>query len=415
MNTWRPRRRAVIGDKSQRRHRPDYWLIIIILTLMVIGVIVVYAISPGLSVQRQVGENYFVSKQIIAIVLGLVAFTIVSHTPVRWWRNAEKPLIIAAAVAAVAVQLFGEEVNGAARWVHIGGLSFQAAELIKFALLVWLAGFLVERARGGTLNDYQRMFKPLFIALGLIAGVVGWLESDLGSAGVMVAIMTAMVFVAGVPLRRILAVGGVVLLGTVLLIASSPYRRERIFTFMNPEQDCLDAGYQACQALIAIGSGGMVGKGLAHSVQAYGYLPEAANDSIFAIYAEKFGFIGTMVLIGLFIALFARLFRTLERAPDSYSRLLVTGVLAWLSTQAIINMGAMLGLLPLKGITLPFISYGGTSVVFVSAAAGLAFQISRYTTYGVNLEQNPTERKHYDSNSSRRRVRGSYYPGISSR
>jgi cell division protein FtsW len=195
-----------------------------------------------------------------------------------------------------------------------------------------------------------------------------------------------MVFVAGLPLKRLAMVGGVLAISFGLLIVPFAYRRDRVSTYLNPEQDCQTTGYQACQALIAVGSGGMFGKGLAHSVQAYGYLPEAANDSIFAIFAEKFGFLGASLLITLFVLFFTRLKNIMERAPDMFSRLLVGGVLAWLSTQAIINIGAMIGLLPLKGITLPFISYGGTSIIFVLAAVGVVFNISRYTTYGVNTE-----------------------------
>jgi len=177
----------------------------------------------------------------------------------------------------------------------------------------------------------------------------------------------------------------------MLLILPFSYRRDRITTFMNPERDCQTSGYQTCQALIAVGSGGLFGKGLAHSGQAFGYLPEAANDSIFAIIAEKFGFVGASMLIVLLTMFFVRVKNIMERAPDDFSRLIVAGVLAWLSTQAVINIGAMLALLPLKGITLPFISYGGTSVIFVMAAVGLVFNISRYTSYGVNSDTAPRD------------------------
>jgi len=165
------------------------------------------------------------------------------------------------------------------------------------------------------------------------------------------------------------------------LISAVPYRRERLMTFLHPTANCQSTGYQACQALISVGSGGLIGLGLGRSVQAYGYLPEAANDSIFAIYAEKFGFIGVTILLALFVALFARLKTIAVRAPNNFSRFFVVGVMAWLSIQSFINIGAMIGLLPLKGITLPFVSYGGTSVVFIMAAMGVVFQISRYTSY----------------------------------
>lgn len=394
-------------EAKARRHRPDYILPLLSLILMVIGLITVFAISPALAAQNNVSDNYYVSKQVIAILLGVGAFVAVGNVRPSWWRKAEKPLIISAAVASVAVRLLGEQVNGAYRWIQIGGFSFQVAELIKFALVIWLAGFLADRMRDGELADFNKTMKPLLFALGIIGALVAVLQSDLGSAAVMIAIMSAMVFVAGMPMRKVLLVGGVIAIGVFLAISTSGYRRSRVETFLNPASDCQGAGYQSCQALIAVGSGGMFGLGLARSVQAYGYLPEAANDSIFAIYAEKFGFLGSAVLIGLFVALFARIMKIFERAPDDYMRLLVAGVLAWLSTQAIINIGAMIGLLPLKGITLPFISYGGTSLLFVGAGVGLVFAVSRYTSFRINLDVKEGSR--HEGSSSRRGQRGAYY------
>ncbi|MDB5164023.1 MAG: Stage sporulation protein [Candidatus Saccharibacteria bacterium] len=390
MSTSQRRRPSTIDAREQRRHRPDYWLVMLATALIAIGLVVVYAISPGLD-KNGAGGGYYVSKQFMAIGLSAVAFLAVANTPVQWWRKVEKPMIIAAAVAAVAVRLFGQRVNGAYRWIQFGGMSFQAVELIKFALLIWLAGFLSDRIRRGALNNYQQTLKPLMIVLGAIGAVVAVFQSDLGSTGVMVAMMAAMVFVAGMPLKRVGMIAGIVVIGTVLAVASSGYRRDRLLTYLHPERDCQNAGYQACQALIAVGSGGIAGLGLARSVQAYGYLPEAANDSIFAIIAEKFGFIGVTLLLAIYAAFFARLKAIAERAPDDYSRLIVMGILAWFSTQALINIGAMIGLLPIKGITLPFISYGGTSLLFVAGALGVAFNISRYTTFVPQTNQPPNK------------------------
>ena len=410
----RTARRRPVFEKTTRRHKPDYILLLLSLVLLSLGLIVVYAISPGLSAQKGVSENYYVGKQLVAVALGIGAFLVTSNIPVQWWRRLEKPLIVTAGVAALAVRLIGEEVNGAYRWIQIGGLSFQAAELIKFALLVWLAGFLTDRLNRGELADEKLTFKPLLITLGVIALVVAKIQSDLGSTGVMVMIMASMIFVVGLPLKKIMMIGGIIAIGTTLLIASSSYRRDRFETFLNPTRDCQSTGYQACQALIAVGSGGIAGLGLGRGVQAYGYLPEAANYSIFAIYAEKFGFIGVSVLLAFFIAFFARLKAIIERTSDDFSRLLVVGVLAWLSTQAMINIGAMIGLLPLKGITLPFISYGGTSIIFITAAIGVVFQISRYTNYSVITDQS-TEGTTNEDTAGRRRVRGAYHPNTGRR
>lgn len=378
----RPRRALLPNNEnSQRRHRPDYVLLLIAAALLVIGLIVVYAISPGLAAQRKVSANYYVFKQIVAILLGIGAFVAVSQIPVKAFKRLTTPLVFLSSFTSLAVLVVGEKVNGAYRWIQIGGLSFQPVELVKFTLLFWLAAFLVQRVRHRELDNYQKTFKPLLIVLLIIGVVVAKLQSDLGSTGVIVVMMFAMCYLAGLPLKRVFAMAGIVLIGVILAVSTSAYRRDRVLTFLNPERDCLGSGYQTCQALIAVGSGGLTGKGLNSSGQAFGYLPEAANDSIFAIMAEKFGFIGMSVILGLFVAFFARIKTIMEHTEDLELRLMVAGVLAWLSAQAMINIGAMIGLLPLKGITLPFISYGGTSVIFVTAAAALVFNISRYTSF----------------------------------
>lgn len=383
-----PRRRAAViqrGAVTQRRHKPDYVLLVLTAILLVVGLVVIYSISPGLAIQRNVSENYYVNKQLIAIGLGIVTFLIMATIPFETWRKLQKPLIVAAVIATlIALALPVSEQYPAHRWIRFGGLSFQSVELIKFALIFVLAAFLAERMKRGEVNDMEKSVKPIGIAFAVLIVAVAGLQSDLGSTGVLIAILGTMWFIAGLPVKRVLAFAGIVAVILLLAISTSAYRRDRVMTFMNPERDCQAAGYQACQALIAVGTGGLFGKGVGHSVQAYGYLPEAANDSIFAVVAEKFGFVGVTTLLCIFWAFFTRLKNIIERAPDNFSRLVVVGVLAWLSTQAIINIGAMIGLLPLKGITLPFISYGGTSLIFATAAVGLVYNISRYTTFGVN-------------------------------
>ncbi|MDB5182222.1 MAG: Stage sporulation protein [Candidatus Saccharibacteria bacterium] len=409
MQTLRARRRPSLAETEQRRHRPDYWLPLIATGLLGIGVVVVYAISPGVSTQNNVSEAYYITKQLVAVALGAIAFLVLSRVPIRWWRSAIKPLILASILTALAVQFFGARVNGAYRWVQIGGFSFQAAELIKFTLLIWLADLLARAKKAGKLDSWQDTLKPLAICLVAIAIVVGVMESDFGSTTVMVGMISAMVFVAGLPLKRIMMIGGTIAIGAILLISAIPYRRQRLLTFLHPAANCQTTGYQSCQALIAVGSGGMFGLGLGKSVQAYGYLPEASNDSIFAILSEKFGFIGMTLILAAYAVFFGRLAKIIEKAPDDFSGFLVTGMLAWFSVQAAINIGAMIGLLPLKGITLPFISTGGTSVLFVTGALGLAFQISRYSSYSIS---NNNQRSLNDDPTSGRGQRRTYYTTV---
>jgi cell division protein FtsW len=404
-----------------RKHRPDYWLVILCLMLLAVGLIVVYAISPALSVAGHVSGSYYVNKQLVAIGLSIVAFVATSQIPLEKWRAWYKPLLmLAGATTFLALIMPVIPQYPAHRWVRLGSFSFQSVELLKFAVMIWLAGLLSHRIASGSIKSSQATLRPLLIALVVIGVIVAGVQSDLGSTGVMVAMMGTMAYVAGMPIKRLMMIVAIIAVGLFLAISSTPYRRARLATYLHPETNCQSTGYQACQALIAVGSGGMVGLGLGGGVQAYGYLPEAANDSIFAIYAEKFGFIGVLLLLALFIAFFSKLKSIAERAPDDFSRLVVIGVLTWLSVQALINIGAMIGLLPLKGITLPFISYGGTSVVFVAAAVGLVFQVSSYTAYQAprvsnNNSGKDNQDKSNENSRNRRRVRGAYHPDPSGR
>ena len=410
MERRRPNRPAPVATDNLRRHRPDYWLLILCVSLLAIGLVVVYAISPALK-----SGDHLVVRQLMAIGLSLVAFAMTAKIPLGQWQRWHKPLLIAAGLATALALIMPVNPNYPAhRWVRLGGFSFQSVELLKFAVVVWLAGILAAAVGQGWIKDVKRMARPLGLLLGVVGVIVVFIQSDFGSGVVMLAMMAVMMTVAGVPLRRLFLVGAVIGAALLLAIAVTPYRRERLQAYLNPATShCSQAatGYQACQAIVAVGSGGLIGLGLGSSVQAYGYLPEAPNDSIFAIYAEKFGFIGSIVLLAIFGALFARLFNIAARAPDNFSRFLVLGIVAWLGTQTLINIGAMIGLFPLKGITLPLISYGGTSMVFVAAAMGLAHQVSGYTVLRLSNERSGG----HDNRLDGRRVRGAYHPDFSGR
>lgn len=396
--------------QQTRRHSPDYILLLLAIALTAIGIIVIFSIGPAIQLEKGSTGGQYVLRQVIAVVLGLILFGITAAVPLEKWRSMYKPLIVLAILATLLALALPVNVEYPAhRWIRLGGFSFQSVELVKFAGVMWLGGFLAWRNQQGLITDFHKTMKPLLIALVATAVIVAGLQSDLGSFAVIVAMVGAMAFVAGLPMKRILIAGLIIAMLGVLLIAITPYRRARLTSFMHPS--CSTSGYQACQALIAVGSGGMIGLGLGRSVQAYGYLPEADNDSIFAIYAEKFGFVGIVVLIGLFTAFFMRIKSIAERAPDDFSRLIVVGILVWLATQSIINVGAMVGLLPLKGITLPLISYGGSSVLMVMATLGVVFQVSRYTSLQPVLGENSvTGGAGYDYTSDRRRNRGAYHP-----
>lgn len=390
-----------------RKHKPDYGLFIIAAVLLSIGLIVMYAISPALAAQGgNVSENYFVIRQLIAVVFGIVAFYVFSVVPYEKWAKFHKVLIggaIFASIVAIALGGIGS------RWLQFSSMSFQTVEFVKLAVIISFAGFLASRHGEGTVGSLRDWRWPMIVAAILALIVVG-LQKDLGSAVVLFSIVLAMLFMAGIPLGKIALVGLLVGAVGVAAIVSTPYRRDRVSTFLNPTADCSDEGYHSCQALIAVGSGGLIGVGLGRSVQAYGYLPEAENDSIFAIYAEKFGFIGTVVLIALYGMLLLRILTIAQRAPNAQMQFATIGVLTWFTVQGSINIAAMLGLIPLKGITLPFISYGGTSLIFSMAALGLVFHVSKYTQMRKAYYYNALEKggSHENSAYGRRNGRPRY-------
>ena len=396
-----------------RRHKPDYILLIIALILISFGLVLIYSIGPGLVTGTNLSQNYYINRQMISVALGACAFMATAFLPFKFWIKSEKFLISIAIISALLVRVFGQRVNGAYRWIQVGGFSFQSSELLKFTLLIWLAGFLSLRVKDGTIKDFKKTLLPVGIVLIALLLVVAGVQSDLGSTTVMIFMIVAMVFVAGLPMKKIVLIGLVVAFLVFIAIITSSYRQQRVATFLHPSSNCQTTGYQTCQAMIAVGSGGMIGLGLGQSVQAYGYLPEAANDSIFAIFAEKFGFIGCSIFLLLFAALFTRLKHIIDRCPNNFTRLIVVGILAWLSVQTFINVGAMVGILPLKGITLPFISYGGSSMIFVMAAIGLVFYISRYTLHTVPTKE--VGRNDYDNSRNGGRIRRTRYSSLGGR
>lgn len=399
-----------------RRHKPDYWLLILSALLLTIGLVVVYSISPGLAASQHISQNYFITKQLIDVTLGATAFALAAYLPVSTWLKIAKPLAVVAALGALIVVVTPlDPIYHAHRWLRVGGFSFQVVELVKLALIIWTASFLALRWQEGRLSDNQATLKPLLIMLAAVAFVVAKLQSDFGSAAVIVSIVGLMAFVAGVPIKKLAIIGGAILIALILVIAPVSYRRERLANFFHPQSKCQDSGYQACQALISVGSGGVMGLGLGNSVQAYGYLPEASNDSIFAIMAEKFGFVGSLIIVSIYGLFITRMKLIIERTTDQFSRLVVAGILAWFSTQLLINVGAMIGLLPLKGITLPLISQGGTSLVFLTAAVGLVFQISRYTNYDATEPTFAGVERADENSTDRRRLRRSHNTSLVAR
>ncbi len=294
--------------------------------------------------------------------------------------------------------------------MHIGPINYQPVEILKFGITFYLASALTYKIRSGALETNATM-KWFLAVFGLIALEIVFIQRDLGTMIPITAVMLAVLYLSGLSWKRLSRILMVIMAGVLLSIAVAPHRMARVFTFLNPGDDLSGGGYHINQALIAVGSGGLMGNGLGRSVQAYGYLPEAANDSIFAIMAEKFGFIGMLLVFAVYGALLMRILQIVVKAPNLYLRLVSGGIFAWIAVQAFVNVGAMLGVMPLTGVTLPFLSFGGTSLILTLAALGVVFNISRYTVLG----HQTSEGDKYENSTSRGRVGRSRYATSSSR
>ena len=392
---------SVIRDAVVRRHRPDYQIVLYMGLLMLLGLIVMYAIGPQRAnvLNNANGTDFYTStyffiKQSVSLLLALVAFAFMAIVPVGFLKtHATRILMIglaACAVLAIAGALgMGIAMcsHGACRWFNLGSFgTLQPAELLKFGLLLFTAGFLGMRMKQGLVNDTNKTLIPLG-ALILIAVIfVIGIQKDMGTGIAMLSIVASMMVVSGMSRRIGMLVGGIALVLGILLIVTAPHRIERVMTFLAGDSSMTegdaDANYHINHAKIAIGSGGFDGVGIGNSVQATGYLPEAINDSVFAIMGETFGFVGLTVILLLFTALLMRLLRITDHLPDTWMKLAVSGVFGWLAAHVILNVAAMIGVFPLTGVTLPLLSFGGTSMIFIAGALGLAFQLSRYTVHG---------------------------------
>lgn len=351
----------------------------IVMTLLVGGLIVLSSASIAVSLDGYGTPYHFVFRQVLVGVLpGLAALLVLWRVPYRFWRKLALPglLIGLVLMGLVFVPSLELRVNGARSWLDFGMFSFQPAEFVKLALVVYLAAWL---SKGGErLKQWQFGLLPFGIIMGLIALAL-ILQPDAGTLGVIMIMAIAVYFIAGTPLKQSAAVvaAGVLLLAS--FIALSPERLSRVTTTLNQTEDVRGSGWQLNQALIAIGSGGVWGVGLQESTQKFGFLPEPIGDSIFAVLVEELGFVGGLMTIGLFTALAVTLYGISRRAPDMFGSLLASGMLMWITVQAVVNMAAILGIAPLTGIPLPFISYGGTSMVSLLAGIGIVLNVAEQT------------------------------------
>ncbi|MFT5083027.1 MAG: cell division protein FtsW [Lentisphaeria bacterium] len=358
--------------------RFDSGLVFSVAALISIGLIMVASSSIDFAAERYNDPWLMLKKQSTFLLMGLVSGFMITLVPTQIWKK-YSPIFICLAILfliAVLIPGLGKVVNGSRRWLSFGPLSMQASELAKFCLLVFFASYLDRRSQD--VRSSWTAFAVMVSIIGVIV-VLLLLEPDFGSSVVICLTMGTMMFVAGVPIIRFLLLAAAGVAGFSVIAVLSPYRWERLVAFMDPWARQFDSGYQLVQSLIAFGRGEWFGLGLGNSLQKLFFLPEAHTDFIFAIIAEEFGLLGAIFLIALFVFFICQIFKLAKRASEQgrlFSAYLCLGIGVMLAVQAFINMGVASGLLPTKGLTLPFISYGGSSLLICCALVALVLRVN---------------------------------------
>ena len=353
--------------------------------LLILGVVMVLSASSILSF-RETGSPYTIAqRQALFAGVGLVLMAVAMRLPVATWRKVALPVLIVAVVLLVLVLIpgIGVVVNGQRNWIDIAGpFRLQPSEFAKYALVLWSADLLARRE--GRLDTWKRLLMPLLPVSCLLIGLV-LLEGDFGNVLMLVAIVVGVLFAAGAPMRLFAVLGGFFAVAVVALTFAAPHRMSRFTIWLDPHSDPLGDGYQLIQGQYALGSGGLWGVGLGASREKWGSLPEAHTDFIFPVIGEELGLVGTVALLVLFAAIAVATFRLATISTRFYVRLAAAGVGSWLVVQAVVNIGAVLGLLPIAGVPLPLVSYGGSSLIPTLVALGMLMSFAR--------TEQPTERR----------------------
>ncbi len=356
----------------------DIVLLAVIVGLTLFGLMMVASASSVIAERFSQDPFYFLKHQLLyGGSVGLIALLAGMYIPYRSWRPMALPVLLASLILLVLVFIPQLQVasGGAARWIGIGPITIQPTELTKLAFIIYLAALL--ETRSAHIRNFKEGVMPFLIIMGIISILI-IMQPDLGTLISILAIGSAMIYAGGIRLRHLslLGLSGLVILG--ILVKTASYRLNRIMVYLHPELDPQGIGYQINQALLAAGSGGIWGLGFGRSRQKYQYLPEPAGDSIYAVIAEELGFIRSTLVIFVFAILAWRGFSIARKTPDIFGRLLAVGITSWIIVQAFINIGSILGVTPMTGIPLPFISYGGSALATTLFAAGMLLNISRY-------------------------------------
>jgi cell division protein FtsW len=362
-----------------RTHKPDYALMMIIAAILIFGLVMLASASSFISFEKFKDSNYLLKHQLLyGLLIGLAGLLITSKIDYHIWKKFAFPLLTLNILLLLAVFIpgIGYGYGGARRWIQIGSTLLQPTEVLKLTFVFYLSTLFAKNIEG--IKDPNYGLIPFLVILGALAALI-MMQPDMGTMVIIIIIALCIYFVAGAPWKHLLwfflGAAGLIF----ILIKIAPYRTARLTVFLNPALDPQGIGYHINQALLAIGSGGLFGLGLGQSRQKLLYLPEATGDSIFAIIAEEVGFLFAVALIILFIALMYRGYRLARQAPDHFGRLLTTGIISWFVFQAFINIAAMVTLIPLTGIPLPFVSYGSSALATCLIASGILINISKQT------------------------------------
>lgn len=361
-----------------RRH-VDYPLLAITLILLAAGLLIVSSASIVISQKNFGTPYYYVLRQGIAALVGLGALFVCQAFPYKLWKKLSLPILGVSLllVAAVFIPQLGLKFGGAARWLKAGPISIQPSEILKLSLILYLASWLDKK------KVQSKGFTTAFVPFLTIIGIVGTflvLQPDIGTLLVTAGAAVILYFLGGGRFSQLGALAALAAVALAAIVRVAPYRLDRFLVFLKPDLDPQGIGYHINQALIAIGTGGFWGRGFGQSIQKFNYLPEPISDSIFAIVVEEFGFLGGLALASGFFIFLLRAIVVARRAPDFFGKLLVTGLSSLITLQAFINMAAISGLMPLTGIPLPFISYGGTAIVATLAMVGIMLNVSKHAS-----------------------------------
>ena len=375
---WGSRRRHPTAKPTPppRRSRTFAALLGVIAVLNLFGLVMVLSASSVSALDTYGSSWYIALRQGIWLVVGTIMCVIVMRIDYHRWRRWSLPALAGTGVllAMVLVPGVGMNVNGASRWLGYGPLSLQPSELAKLTVLLFVADLLARRS--AWMADVRLTLLPVGVVFGGFA-ILLMLQPNLGTTLVLGAIVLCVLHVAGTPLVPLTGVGiGGAVVATALALGAS-YRRARVLAFLNPWADPLNTGYQNIQSLVGVASGGITGLGLGQSRAKWGFLPYAHTDFIFAIIGEELGLVGALVVVALFVALCLLGARASQHAPDRFGMLLAAGVTVWFGVQAFVNIGAVIGILPITGVPLPFVSYGGSSLMFSLIGAGLLLNVAR--------------------------------------